>query len=184
MEASPDSTPVAHGPIVVAARNWVAARVTPATRIAGSTSRDRRHPHSITHSHPGTSSESGGSSRPTYRLTGSTSSPATSAATVTGTPAAAKATGELLATRQSSAAVTGGKPRPISMAEVTATGTPYPAVPSRNAPNAKATRSACSRRSGVRFARVALTISNCPDSTERRWIQSAAARIQRIGKSA
>ena len=54
-----------------------------------------------------------------------------------GVPSAPKATGAVLAIRDSPAAASGEKPRPISIAPVTATGVPKPDAPSKNAPNAE-----------------------------------------------
>jgi hypothetical protein len=54
-----------------------------------------------------------------------------------------------LAIRLRPAAASGEKPKPISMAPVTATGVPKPEAPSKKAPKAKAISSSCRRRSGV-----------------------------------
>ena len=96
-----------------------------------------------------------------------TSRPLTCAATSTGTPAAAKATGELLARRQIAAAFRASKPSPTSIAVVMATGVPKPAAPSRNAPKANAMNSASSLLSPLIDERVARITANWPDSTLR-----------------
>src|ERR1700675_3971347 len=64
-----------------------------------------------------------------------------------GTPTGPKGTGGVLATRHTTAANRGLKPRPISMAAATATGAPSPPPPSKKAEKQKAMSSACSRRS-------------------------------------
>ncbi|KAF5032024.1 hypothetical protein DSECCO2_621620 [anaerobic digester metagenome] len=112
-----------------------------------------------------------------------TSRPLTWLATMTGMPSAPKATGAVLATRQMPPAYTGLKPSPISMAAVMATGVPKPAVPSRNAPKAKAMNRACNRRSSVSRASEPLMISNSPDSTVMLYSHTAVSTIQMIGNS-
>ena len=64
-----------------------------------------------------------------------------------GVPSAPKATGAVLAMSDKPDAASGEKPRPISMAAVTATGVPKPAAPSKNAPSENAMNRSCSRRS-------------------------------------
>ena len=54
-----------------------------------------------------------------------------------GVPSAPKATGAVLAMSDRPDAASGVKPRPISIAPVTATGVPKPAAPSKNAPKAE-----------------------------------------------
>jgi hypothetical protein len=68
---------------------------------------------------------------------------------MTGVPSAPNATGAVFAINDSADASSGGKPSPISIAPVTATGVPNPAAPSKKAPNANAMSSSCSRRSAV-----------------------------------
>lgn len=60
------------------------------------------------------------------------------ASVTTGVPIAPKATGAVLATRETTAARTGSKPRATSMTEQIATGAPNPASASRRAPKQKA----------------------------------------------
>ena len=72
---------------------------------------------------------------------------------------------------------------PASMAAVMATGVPKPAVPSRNAPKAKAMNSACRRRSSVSRASESLMISNSPDSTVMLYTHTAVITIQTMGNS-
>ena len=55
-----------------------------------------------------------------------------------GVPSAPNATGAVLAISDSADASNGGKPRPINIAPVTATGVPNPAAPSKNAPKQNA----------------------------------------------
>ncbi len=66
-----------------------------------------------------------------------------------GAPMAPKATVAVLANSAMAAEVRGEKPRPISMAEHTATGVPKPAAPSKKAPKQKGISRICSRRSAV-----------------------------------
>ena len=65
-------------------------------------------------------------------------------------------------------AASGAKPRPISIAPVTATGVPKPAAPSKKAPKEKAMNSSCSRRSPVIEAMLSRRVENCPASSVRR----------------
>ena len=85
--------------------------------------------------------------RPIMALKSASGKPVTATRVRTGFPSPPKATGAELATRQRSAVCSGGKPNPISMAPVTATGAPPPPAPSSSAPNAKAISSTCRRRS-------------------------------------
>ena len=78
--------------------------------------------------------EKNGSCRPTMPLNSCRSSPVTAASAMTGVPSAPKATGAVLAMSDRPDAASGEKPRPISIAAVTATGVPNPAAPSKNAP--------------------------------------------------
>ena len=82
-----------------------------------------------------------------------------------GVPSAPKATGAVLAMSERPAAASGEKPRPIRIAPVTATGVPKPEAPSKNAPNAKAISSSCSRRSGVMSPIDCCMMANQPRST-------------------
>ena len=153
------------GPWKLEKRNCEAAKLIPATAMAGSTSMARRKPHMTTQSQSGTMTERKGSCLPTIWLMVRSEKPETCPATMTGTPMAPKATGAVLAIRQMPAAYRGWKPRPTSMAAVMATGVPKPAVPSMKEPKAKAMKMACKRRSSVRRASDCLICSNSPDST-------------------
>ncbi len=144
----------------------------------------RLQPQSTTISQIGTMRESTGTCLPITRLRAIRSSPLTPAATATGTPAAANATGELLAMRHRTAAGRASNPSATSIAAVIATGDPKPAAPSRNAPNPKAMKSACSLRSAVMEARVERITSNWPEPTASEWTHSAPTTIHRIGKTA
>ena len=73
------------------------------------------------------------------------SRPVTALSAMIGVPSAPNATGAVLAISERPDAASGAKPRPMSIAPVTATGVPNPAAPSKNAPNANATSSSCSR---------------------------------------
>ena len=56
-----------------------------------------------------------------------------------GVPSAPKATGAVLAISDRPEASSGGKPRPMRIAPVTATGVPNPDAPSKKAPKQNAT---------------------------------------------
>ena len=77
------------------------------------------------------------------------------------------ATGAVLATRASTAAVTGSKPRPASIDALIATGAPNPAMPSMSAPKQNATRRHWTRRSAVRRASERRMTSKSPLATVR-----------------
>ena len=115
----------------------------------------------------GITSESSGKIRPTVALIASTSMSVTLLKVLTGTPSAPQATGAVLAIRQSTAALNGSNPSPTRKAAEIATGAPNPAAPSRNAPNEKATRTACNRRSPDSRAIDAFITSNWPVITAR-----------------
>ena len=82
-----------------------------------------------------------------------------------GVPSAPKATGAVLAISDRPEAASGEKPRPISIAAVTATGVPKPAAPSKKAPKLNAMSSSCSRRSSVMLAMLSCRTSNSPFSS-------------------
>ena len=111
---------------------------------------------------PGTKTDRKGSCRPTILLIAMASIPLTCPPTRMGIPREPKATGDVLATKQRTAAYNGLNPSPTSIAAVIATGAPKPAAPSRNAPKEKPIRRACSLRSLVMAAIESFTISNCP----------------------
>ena len=166
---------VSSGPTKFETANCTRAKLAPAVTTAGSTSTIRRQPASSTTRYAGTSSEKSGSWRPTMadrsRVVEATSRPRIGASrpprVVIGMPIEPKATGAVLATSASTAAATGSKPRPASMAALIATGAPKPAMPSTSAPKQKATRSAWMRRSSVRRARERRITSKSPLATVR-----------------
>ena len=71
--------------------------------------------------------------------------------TRTGVPTAPKVVGTLLKARQTTAAHSGGKPRPSSSGAASAAGVPKPAAPSMKAANMKPMMMVCTRRSGLIF---------------------------------
>jgi hypothetical protein len=79
-----------------------------------------------------------------------------------GVPMAPHATGAVLARRFRTADWKGENPRPTMTAPAMATGVPKPDVPSMIAPNEKAIRSTCRRRSNEMWMIDSLTISNLP----------------------
>ncbi len=125
------------------------AKDRPATRIGGQISIVLRKPTKAQISQKGTMTEKNGSWRPIMALNSWRSSPVTAASAMTGVPSAPKATGAVLAMSDKPDAVSGVKPRPISIAAVTATGVPNPAAPSKNAPREKAMKRSCRRRSSL-----------------------------------
>ena len=100
----------------------------------------------------------------------------------TGIPIEPNATGAVLASRASTAAVTGSNPRLARIEAVIATGAPKPAMPSSSAPKEKATRSVCSRRSVVRRVSERLMTSKSPLATVRLWKKTALSTIQLMGQ--
>src|SRR6516225_4002983 len=68
-------------------------------------------------------------------------------------------------------AASGEKPSPISIAAVTATGVPKPEAPSKNAPNAKAIKSNCNRRSAVTPPIACCRIGKAPVATVSRYMK-------------
>jgi len=92
---------------------------------------------------------------------------ATEESVVIGTAIAPKATGAVLATRATVAALSGLKPRVMSMTTVIATGVPKPASASSSAPKQKAMMIAWMRWSGLTFAKVRCSTAKCPVATVR-----------------
>ena len=126
------------------------AKETPATRIGGQTSSILRKPTKALISQNGTITEKNGSCRPTMPLSSCRSRPVT--ADKRDDRRAERAEGDRRGVgdeRQGPTAASGEKPRPISMAAVTATGVPKPAAPSKKAPRQKAMNSSCRRRSSL-----------------------------------
>ena len=107
-----------------------------------------------------------GRMRPSMALKSASGRPVTATRVRTGLPMPPQATGAELAMRHITAVWKGGKPSPIIMAPVTATGAPPPPAPSRSAPKAKAINRTCRRRSEEISPTDRLMISNWPDSTE------------------
>ncbi len=101
---------------------------------------------------------------------------------VTGMPMEPYATGAVFASNARTAAYRGSKPRLAIIAAVIATGAPKPAMPSIRAPNAKATISACTRRSSVRPARECRKVSNAPASIVMLCKKMAFSTIQEMGQ--
>ena len=166
---------VSSGPTRFDTASCTSAKLTPATSTAGSTSSIRRQPASRTTRYAGISTEKNGSWRPTTadrsRVVDATSRPRIGASrppsVVIGVPIEPKATGAVLATSASTAAATGSKPSPASIAALIATGAPNPAMPSTSAPKPKATSSACTRRSAVSRASERRMTSKSPLATVR-----------------
>jgi hypothetical protein len=143
-------------------RNCVIAKLPPAVRQAGQTSRMPFHPAITTISQKGTMSEKNGSCRPTIADSLSRGRCVTALSAIIGVPRAPKATGAVLPMSARPAASRGRKPRPMSMAPEIATGVPKPAAPSMNAPKLKAMSRAWMRRSSPSPAIVRFTTSNWP----------------------
>ena len=131
----------------------------------------------------GTINETGAQMRPTAELNWSSGRPVVAASVKMGVPIEPKATGAVLARRQRHAAQNGEKPMPASIAAATATGVPNPAAPSMNAPNAKATSSACMRRSLEKLPMECFTISNLPVTWVMRNKRIAVKTTQPMGNS-
>jgi hypothetical protein len=93
------------------------------------------------------------------------SKPVTALRAMMGVPNEPKATGAVLAINDRPQADSGRKPRRIRIAEVTATGVPKPAAPSKKAPKEKAIRMTWMRGSGASVARLPRRTSNRPRST-------------------
>ena len=107
------------------------------------------------------------------RDSSATSIPATWAPTITGMPIAPYAPAATLATSDSIAALTGRNPSCTSSAAQIAIGTPNPAAPSRNAPNAKVISSTWMRWS-VEIPEIeARMTSNRPLATANRYSHTA-----------
>ena len=82
-----------------------------------------------------------------------------------GTARAPNATGAVLATRATTAAFIGRKPRAMSMTLVIATGVPKPARASSRAPKQNAMMTAWMRWSSLTFANERRRTSKCPVTT-------------------
>ena len=95
----------------------------------------------------------------------SSGSPVTEASVVIGTAIAPNATGAVLATRATTAALSGGKRRAMSMTVQMATGAPKPARASSRAPNANAMITAWTRGSSETEPKERRRTSKCPEST-------------------
>ena len=130
----------------------MAANDSPQTSSAGNTSNVFFQSTMLRTSHRGSINENGGRIRPVMAFRDCSGSPVTPAKTRMGFPTPPQATGAVLASKHSTAAWNGGKPRPIRKAPAIATGAPPPPVPSRKAPKQNAMRIACRRESEERAA--------------------------------
>ena len=148
----------------MATANCTMAKLSPAARQAGHTSRVRRGPTMAATNQKGTISEKNGSCRPTMAESSLSGRPVTLASVMIGVPMAPKATGAVLPMSDSPAAGMGLNPTPISMAAQMAMGVPKPAEPSMKAPKLKAMSRSWMRRSTDSSAMVRLTTSNLPVS--------------------
>ena len=124
-----------------------------------------RQPANAHTSQNGTITEKNGSCRPTIALRANRSSPVTLCSAMIGVPSAPKATGAVLAMSDRPDAASGGKPSPMRIAPVTATGVPKPDAPSKNAPKQNATTSSCRRRSSVTAVMLCRSTSKSPRSS-------------------
>ena len=115
-----------HGPWKFDTAYWGIAKERPATRMGGQTSSVFLQPTNAMISQNGTITEKNGSCRPTMPLSSCRSRPVTAASAMMGVPSAPKATGAVLAMSDKPDAASGLKPRPMSIAAVTATGVPKP----------------------------------------------------------
>ncbi|MDQ0713804.1 hypothetical protein QFZ55_003256 [Streptomyces luteogriseus] len=100
----------------------------------------------------------------------------------TGVPIAPKATGAVLATRATTAARTGSKPRATSMTALIATGAPKPASASSRAPKQKAMTRAWIRGSSDSRPKDRRRMSKCRVRTVIRYTHRALTTIHRMGK--
>src|ERR1039458_4835617 len=121
------------------------AKVSPQASSPGHTFSMSRVLHRTRISQKGRMTTMMGRMRPSMALKSASGRPVTATRVRTGLPIPPQATGAELAMRHMSAVWKGGKPRPIIMAPVTATGAPPPPAPSRSAPKAKAIKSVCGR---------------------------------------
>ena len=149
METMAATMSTSHGPWKFDTAYCGIAKERPATRIGGQTSSVFLQPTNAMISQNGTMTEKNGSCRPTMPLSSCRSRPVTAASAMMGVPSAPKATGAVLAMSDKPDAASGLKPRPMSIAAVTATGVPKPAAPSKKAPRQKAMNSNCRRRSSL-----------------------------------
>ncbi len=159
-------------------KNCMPPKTTPQTNKAGQTASAARIGHKTRTSQKGKISVVSGRMRPIMALKSASGKPVTAASVRTGLPMPPNATGAEFAMRHIMAVWNGGKPKPIIMAPVMATGAPPPPAPSSRAPKAKAISSAWSRRSAVTLAMDCLAIANCPDSTETSYTNTAVTTIQ------
>ena len=150
MEEMEETISTSQGPWKLEMRNWGMLKARPAVRQAGQTPRRPRSPEEAATTEKGTRREKKGSWRPTMAERARGSMPETPERARMGVPRAPKATGAVLAMREREAAWRGLKPSWMRMAEVTATGVPKPAAPSKKAPKLKAMRTSWMRGSGAR----------------------------------
>jgi hypothetical protein len=133
------------GPRKIRIAAWLALNATLTAAVMGSVSRMPRQPSRISTSRNGVTTASACSTITICSDRALRSTPPTWAPTITGMPIAPYAPAATLATSDSMAALTGPKPSCTSSAAQIAIGTPKPAAPSRNAPNAKLISSTCTR---------------------------------------
>jgi hypothetical protein len=152
-EKTPETTSVIKwNSLVPEAKYCMSANVPPATSAAGQTSKTSFHvPPSIftnvATSQNGTRIDTNGNCLPAMAESVTWSRPLTAANVTIGVPMAPHATGAVLASRLRTADWKGLNPRPTITAPAMATGVPNPDVPSMIAPNEKAIRTHCRRRS-------------------------------------
>src|SRR6478736_7348611 len=188
-EKTPETTSVMRwNSVLPEARNCITANDAPATSAAGHTSNTCFHvPPSIftkvATSQKGTRIETNGSWRPAMAESVTSSRPLTAASVTIGVPMAPQATGAVLARRFRTADWKGLNPRPTITAPAMATGVPNPDVPSMMAPNEKAIRMHCSRRSNEMWTIDSFTISNWPLTTLIVYKNIAARTIQMIPRN-
>ena len=159
------------------------ANTTPQTNATGHVSRMPRQPSTIMTRANGTNSARIGVCRPTIAPSVSTGNSVTLPSVMIGVAMAPNATGAVLATRASTAALSGLKPSAISITDVTATGVPKPANASISAPKENAMMMAWIRWSSLTELKERRRTSKCPVSTVIWYTQMALMTIHRIGKN-
>lgn len=117
----------------------------PPVKASGHVSRRPRRPSTMATNARGTKTDRIGVWRPTIAPKMSVGKPDTLARVMIGVAIAPNATGAVFATSDSSAALSGLKPRASNITEVTATGVPNPASASSNAPKENAMMTAWMR---------------------------------------
>jgi hypothetical protein len=156
------------------ATNCATPNATPQTTAGSHAFRIPRRPSTIATRISGTTRASNGVCRPTIAPSvsvfrrGSSAAPEVTVASVTiGVARAPNATGAVFATSATTAALSGWKPRAISMTTVMATGVPNPASASSRAPKQKAMMIAWTRWSALTFSNERRSTSKWPLATVR-----------------